>query len=193
MLRALVLLALALAPGACGRLHPSSGPGPGHGFRRYYLTADAVPGANAREACARGYHMASRFELLDVSRMEYDLEHGLTTDDSGFGPPSRAVQPDPPGGTGWIRTGGAAQYTPAAATGADAATNCAAWSSSSPQASGTVAWLVDRFVPAHDPAAVWAGGPATCDLPHRVWCVEDDDVPEPFFRPGRRGRQRRDD
>jgi hypothetical protein len=167
--RGLVVL-VALAAGACSLVGRSGCPGP----RRFYLTKETVPGDRALEACASGYHMASRFEIADVASVVYDPKRGLTTDDSGAGPPSMAAKYTSDGAKGWIRTGGDARYSGAAADPPDAATlNCAAWSTSSASALGTVAYLTDAFAVDHGTSVVWGGGPEKCDARHHVWCVGD--------------------
>src|SRR5207245_10636606 len=70
---------------------------PANGRRRFYLTNESFQGNQAITACASGYHMASRFEILDVSVLQYDTGKGLTTDDSGAGPPSMAASYESPG------------------------------------------------------------------------------------------------
>ena len=143
------------------------------GRRRFYLTKASFQGNRALTACAPGYHMASRFEILDVSVLDYDTSMGLTTDDSGSGPPSMAASYESPGPSGWVRTGGASQFTDPTGAAGPASTNCATWSSDSPQAYGTVAYLTDRFTSENNSAAAaWNGRPQRCDVAARVWCVE---------------------
>jgi hypothetical protein len=167
---------------------------PGHSgrgsLRSFYLTKDSVQGNQAAGACARGYHMASRFEIWDVSLLDYDTSRGLTTDDSGAGPPSQAAQYGSVWPSGWVRTGGGSQYTDPAAAPGSAFTNCAAWSSNSGQAYGTVAYLTDKF-PSAGSAGVWNGGSEHCDIPHHVWCVSNPGNPEPEPDSSERRRRRR--
>jgi len=54
-------------------------------------------GAHALTACVLGFHMASLWEIFNVSVLEYDTSLGATMDDSGSGPPADVL--------GWIRTG----------------------------------------------------------------------------------------
>src|SRR5437867_5551570 len=163
---------------------------PADGRRRFYLTKESFQGNQAITACASGYHMASRFEILDVSGLDYDTGMGLTTDDSGSGPPSAAASYESPGPFGWIRTGGASQFTEPTGPPGSAAVNCATWSSNSAQAYGTVAYLTDRFIAENDsPAAPWNGRPQRCDVSCRVWCVQNVATGPPVF-PGL-GRRRR--
>ena len=44
----------------------------GKGARKYYLTLPQFEGDQVLTACARGYHMASLFEILDTSNLRYD-------------------------------------------------------------------------------------------------------------------------
>src|SRR5262245_4784184 len=64
--------------------------------RKFYLTQSIFTGSEALTACAKGYHMASLWEILYVSNLKYDTKLGLTLPDAGFGPPIEF---------GWIRTG----------------------------------------------------------------------------------------
>ena len=180
-------LFLVLAVGGCSLtgVHGISG----NGARRFYLTKPVVPGNQAAGACASGFHMGSRFELTDPSLLAYDTALGLTTDDSGAGPPSAAAVYDPPGPSGWVRTGGGSQYSDPAGAPGSAFTNCSAWSAASHEAFGTVAFLTDRFG-----APLWDGRSHHCDETFHVWCVENR-VSPPESEPGERrhGRRRRGD
>ena len=165
----------------------------GEGLRSFYLTKSSFQGNRALGACAPGYHMASRFEILDVSVLDYDSSIGLTTDDSGSGPPSQAATYDSPGPSGWVRTGGGSRFTDTTAGSGSAATNCAAWSTNSPQAYGTVAYLTDKFSVENSPmTGVWNGGSQPCDRSYHVWCVENYAArgvgASSLVRPGRRRR-----
>lgn len=153
---------------------PHPRPSGGLDARRFYLTKDAVQGNQVLGACARGYHVASRFELLDVSFLRYDPNVGLTSADSGMGPPSRAAAYGSEDPSGWVRTGGSSRYTDADGAPGSAFANCAVWSTSSPEAYGTVAYLTERFTAGDGaPAAVWNGHSERCSVPHHVWCIED--------------------
>ena len=157
--------------------------------RRFYLTKDAVQGNQVLGACARGYHVASRFELLDVSSLRYDPTVGLTSADSGMGPPSRAAAYGSEDPSGWVRTGGSSRYTDTDGAPGSAFANCAVWSTSSADAYGTVAYLIDRFTTDGSPATVWNGQSVRCNLPHHVWCIEDSAgaaAPSDDERPRRR-------
>ena len=65
--------------------------------RKFYRTQTTFDGAHALTACVLGFHMASLWEIFNVSVLEYDTSLGATMDDSGSGPPADVL--------GWIRTG----------------------------------------------------------------------------------------
>src|SRR5262249_13881860 len=191
MRRLVIVLAVALGAAGCGI---RGGSGSGSGLRRFYLTSEAFPGNKVLDACGRGYHMASRFELLDVGMLRYDARVGFQTDDPGSGPPSHGAAYGTQDPSGWVRTGGSSRFTEATDQQGSALTNCAAWSTSSPEAYGTVAYLGDRFTVAGGAAApVWNGGAERCDVPHHVWCIGDQPVADERdadrmrYRRGRRG------
>jgi hypothetical protein len=73
---------------------------------------DFFDGNETLTACAKGYHMASIWEILDTSNLSYNTDLGVIVDDSGSGPPN-AIE-------GWIRTGDVTS---------DHFTNCKAWTS----------------------------------------------------------------
>jgi hypothetical protein len=179
--RPLPLLALAVTLDGCSMMGGDVPPAPAF-VRAFYLTRETVPANRAPTACALGYHMASRFELLDVSALAYDGSRGFTTSDAGSGPPMRGEPRGEPPAAGWIRTGGESRFTPPAG-GGGAATNCAAWTTASHDALGTVAWLADGFGP-----AAWAGSAEPCDAAFRVWCVQDVAVPGTVEAPPPRRR-----
>src|SRR5262245_4012598 len=56
--------------------------------RLYYLTQTTHNGSQALSACATGYHMASFWEIFHFTSLRYNTESGVTTLDSGFGPPA---------------------------------------------------------------------------------------------------------
>lgn len=170
----------------------------GPGSRRYYLTRETVQGNKTLDACARHYHMASRFEIHDVSALRYDTTVGLSSDDAGTGPPGRAAAYGSEDAMGWVRTGGSARFTDPGDPHGSASTNCSAWSTNSPEAFGTVAHLSDRFTLRDGSAApLWDGGSERCNVPHHVWCIEDRPSgaagSEEEERHGRHGRQRGSD
>src|SRR5260370_30729741 len=65
--------------------------------RKFYRTQTTFDGAHALTACVLGFHMASLWEIFNVSVLEYDTSLGATMDDSGSAPPADVL--------GWIRTG----------------------------------------------------------------------------------------
>ncbi len=67
------------------------------GARQFYLTRNRFQGDEALTACAPGYHMASLWEIHDVTYLRYNTALGSTQADSGLGPPSVASHGD---GTG---------------------------------------------------------------------------------------------
>jgi len=128
----------------------------------YYLTASTATGANADTACASGYHMASLWEILDVSNLAYDTTLGYQhpSGDQGDGPPT--------GVDGWVRTGGAPSIG-----GTPGGGNCAAWSSSFSGYTGTVASLPTNWSNPDSIVGVWEAGVANCSSSQYVWCTED--------------------
>ena len=125
--------------------------------RWFYLTTTTHNGANALTACEAGFHMASIFEIFDVSNLRYDAGRGRTKDDSGLGPPMTSG--------GWVRTGEAA-YT------ADwvGVSNCDVWTSPNPSHYGTHVHLSSDWPVAQ---RIWAATTFTCGAAMPVWCVQD--------------------
>jgi hypothetical protein len=129
--------------------------------RRFYLTKNVADGAHALEACASGYHMASLWEMYDVSNLRYDRILGFVQTDSGFGPPSGAF--------GWVRTGAHADV---AQTGL---ANCNVWTSNDPSYQGTlielpVSWDDLEF---ETQIGSWIAGTGDCGSEVPVWCVQN--------------------
>jgi len=135
------------------------------GLRRYYLTSysqSTYQGDQAKTACATGYHMASLWEILDPSNLQYDSQLGETQDDSGGGPPSQEV-------TGWVRTG----YTSmGSGWNVPGQSNCNNWIENSISFFGTVAKLPSGWEDVADADVnVWDVGATTCNSSIGVWCV----------------------
>jgi hypothetical protein len=129
--------------------------------RRFYLTTPDVYAADeALTACVDGFHMASLWEIHDVSGLRYDPTLGLTTLDSGEGPPSDFL--------GWVRTG----FVSSGAVGAGAG-NCFAWSETSALDNGTVARLQRDWTSPAETISAWRASAVPCSLVFAVWCVED--------------------
>ncbi|AMY09508.1 hypothetical protein LuPra_02725 [Luteitalea pratensis] len=147
--------------------------------RRFYVTQDAFRGEHALNACTAGFHMASLWEIFDVTTLKYDTQLGRTLPDSGEGPPA--------GQRGWIRTGGGS--TPFVFGTRPA--NCAAWTTDLDpglMAAGTTVALTDTWFPSliHDsespptlyrldPAEIhpWVAHLNSCTSAVPVWCVQD--------------------
>jgi hypothetical protein len=133
---------------------------------RYYLTTATHNGANALGACAAGFHMASLWEVHDVSGLAYDYALGLTGFDQGDGPSQNG---------GWIRTGVSSTAPDPFDPGE---LHCNLWSSTG--GSGTWAGLTqdcpwDSTSPQCLPnIAPWRAKSQSCSTPFRVWCVEDE-------------------
>jgi hypothetical protein len=133
--------------------------------RLYYMSTDFFQGNQALTACERGFHMASLWEIFNLSLLTYDTSRGFTSPDSGFGPPS--------GLFAWIRTGRGSHSV----TGQPGVDNCAVWTSNSGSDNGTVVspvspW-VNEIVAGNALVLPWRGLTATCDANWPVWCVED--------------------
>jgi hypothetical protein len=172
--RVLSLLAsvgLALLLSASGPLLPAGGQAlaglapdtaPARAGRHVYLTADTYLPNAARSACASGYHMASLWEIMDVSSVIYDyaLAQAARRDDSGHGPPSYMA--------GWVRTGYDSSSSSTVGTG-----NCSNWSSVDAAHRGTAAYLSREWETAASQADLWKLGAYTCSIATWVWCAGD--------------------
>jgi len=173
--RAVRIAMLALLGGivACAS-HPGGDGGGVPVTRRFYLTKGTFQGNKVLDACEHAFHTASRFEIFNISLLQYDSNRGLVADDSGSGPPGSAASYGAEDARGWVRTGGTSRFTDVAGAIGSALTNCSAWSTNSPQAFGTIAYLNDRFTSDDgSPEPIWNGGSEPCSTPHHVWCVED--------------------
>jgi|RhiMetdeSRZDD1v2_1073273.scaffolds.fasta_scaffold42096_5 hypothetical protein len=129
------------------------------GPKTFYLTTGLFAGNEALQACDKGFHMASLWEIRETTNLSYDTSRGLTTDDSGSGPPAAP---------GWIRTG-------FFSTGQNVVgSNCNAWTSNLSSDNGTEAGLQGDF---WDNAALvispWIAVVEQCSLRSNVWCVEN--------------------
>ena len=137
-------------------------PTPADAKTKFYLTQEEVAGNAALTACAGGYHMASLWEILELSNLKYDTSRGFVTPDAGSGPPS--MQP------GWVRTG----YYPYSSNTPGGA-NCELWTSNSSAGYGSVVmleldWLPDSVA---SPISPWRAGVFACDRRIAVWCVHN--------------------
>jgi hypothetical protein len=132
--------------------------------RAFYLTDENYDADEALAACASGYHMASLWEVLDVSALAYVYGHpdAHTKDDSGRGPPSHWY--------GWIRTGYSSDASDTAGIG-----NCRSWTSTASGDSGTIVRLTYDWTAAGTVVGPWEADAFTCSSVGPVWCVQDLD------------------
>jgi hypothetical protein len=130
------------------------------GMRKYYLTTSAHGGAGPTAACASGYHMASLWEILDTTQLEYNTSLGFTMGDTGSGPPTYVY--------GWIRTGYFSSTSSTPGQG-----NCACWTNGM-TGSGTIAQLPSSWSSTYVDLHVWDVATDGCGTTvHHVWCVEN--------------------
>jgi len=130
--------------------------------RHFYVTYETYTTNTALAACSPGYHMASLWEILDVSDLAYDSTQppAKTVPDSGYGPPSNWY--------GWVRTGNVASSDSTAGTG-----NCQNWSSVSANDYGVAVKLANTWETAPGHILGWEATSFTCDTAAPVWCVGD--------------------
>jgi hypothetical protein len=130
-------------------------------LRRFYLTQTPFDGSQALSACAAGHHMASLWEILDVSNLQYDTSIGFIRADSGLGPPTLAE--------GWVRTGASLLNEDTPGIG-----SCQAYTTTNSNLFGTSVNLPQEFnSTAITVISPWESSTPTCDQPVRVWCVQD--------------------
>lgn len=132
--------------------------------RRFYLSEGEHQGDTARFACVPGFHMASLWEILDVTQLRYDLNNGRTAEDSGFGPPTVEK--------GWIRTG-KPDFVVVTTPGG---VSCAGYTTTS--GTGTAIFL-PQIWDSDYPSTInlrapwWYGEEIACTADLAVWCVEN--------------------
>ena len=143
------------------------------GVRQFYLSLSYVQANEASSACADGYHFASIWEIADPSSLRYNTTLGVSSSDSGEGPPSATIGRggEPVLAHGWVRTGYKAWSSDTAGQ-----ANCTAWGTSSELAWGTVANLPADWTGGEQDIGIWNTEVRTCDASNRVWCVQDDSV-----------------
>jgi hypothetical protein len=129
---------------------------------QYYLTKDSYAGDQVLSACARGFHAAALWEILDTSNLRYNARLGYTRRDSGYGPPAMG---------GWVRTGYASDSTPAAGTG-----NCQAWTSSDGSDYGSLVALPGDWETGFQDLVGWETSAHECSTARQVWCVGSESV-----------------
>jgi len=128
--------------------------------RKFYLTDDSFTGGQALTACAKGYHMASLWEIFNVGTLTYDTKLGFTREDGSSGPPSQTA--------GWVRTGFDSSNNPNAGLG-----NCLAWTSSAAGDKGTLVQLGDLWGASSVAISPWDPLVRTCDFHNPVWSVSN--------------------
>jgi len=129
-------------------------------MRRYYLTISTKSGAGPLTACATGYHMASLWEILDTTQLEYNSSLEFVQGDTGYGPPTYVY--------GWIRTGYFSSTSSTPGLG-----NCSVWTNGT-SGSGTIAQLPSSWYSTNVDIHVWDVATDGCGTSvHHVWCVED--------------------
>jgi len=138
--------------------------------KKYYLTSETSRGDQATGACGPGFHMASLYEILDTSKLQFVKGHASAVysvnADLGYGPPT--------GIRGWVRTGASSWSGPEE----DYKPNCKNWTTSAPNPIhyGTAAELGFSYSPrlSYDPwRGHWFIFREDCGSLLFVWCVED--------------------
>jgi len=129
------------------------------GLRQYYLSFSTGGNGSqvADDLCSSGYHVASLWEIMDTSNLEYNQSIGFDPGDGGGGPPT--------GQMGWVRTG----YTATTAN-IPGEANCNDWTSGSNGDYGTILSLADDWSSGY---AGWEASTDTCNTVWYVWCIED--------------------
>jgi hypothetical protein len=149
-----------------------SAPSVASGVRQYYLSRTLAQANEARSVCADGYHFASIWEIADPSTLEYNTSLGLSSPDSGSGPPTAiSFMGSPLTARGWVRTG--FSYSVSDLPGQ---ANCGNWVSNYGFYWGTVANLPSKWTSGGQDIGVWNVDVNTCDTALWVWCVQDDSV-----------------
>ena len=130
--------------------------------RGFYLTSAGYYPSQALTACTKGYHMASMWELLDVSSLNYHYKHpyALVLGDSGYGPPTFVP--------GWIRTGLFASVGTGVGVG-----NCNAWTSNDVNYYGTMVNLKYDWTTPSTGLGPWEARSSTCQGTASVWCISN--------------------
>lgn len=130
--------------------------------RHFYVSSSNYPTTTVKTACASGYHMASLWELYDVSNLTYDYDHpaARTQADSGYGPPSYWY--------GWVRTGYNSSGDSTTGTG-----NCLNWSNTDSGYYGVSVRLSRTWETAPGDMGPWDATSFPCNSTGPVWCVGD--------------------
>ena len=129
--------------------------------RLIYLTNFSVLGNQPLDACAEGYHMASAWEIADISNLVYSTSpNAYNKADSGQGPPSNWY--------GWVRTGYDSSGINIAGIG-----NCFNWTSTEDTHFGTMIRLANNWDTPPNALSPWEEDPWHCSGTVPVWCIED--------------------
>ena len=128
--------------------------------RQYYLTQDFYSADQVLSACARGFHTAALWEILDTTDLRYNARLGYTRRDSGYGPPAMG---------GWVRTGYASDSTETAGRG-----NCQSWTSSDGSEYGSFVSLPGDWDAGFQDLMGWETGAHACSNSLQVWCVGNE-------------------
>jgi hypothetical protein len=142
------------------------------GVRQYYLSRTLAQANEARFVCAEGYHFASIWEIADPSTLKYNTSLGVSSPDSGDGPPTAiSFMGNPLTTRGWVRTG--FSYS---VSGSPGQANCANWVSNYSFHWGTTANLPSNWTGGGQDIGAWNVGVSTCETNLWVWCVQDNNV-----------------
>jgi hypothetical protein len=128
--------------------------------KRFFLTNDGVAVADIREACGKGFHVASLWEILDFATLRYDAKRGRPPQTGSGGPPA--------GIYGWVETGGDDSSSSTPGIG-----NCLGFTSSSVGHNGTVVQLPIDWTGSVSSVPPWQPGTSTCNVPRNVWCKQN--------------------
>lgn len=130
--------------------------------RHFYISNSNVKGNQAVAACAEGYHMASLWEIQQVSGLTYAKDHpdAKVRTDNGSGPTA--------GWWGWVRTGNDASVDNIAGK-----ANCSNWTSTTSGQYGTLVRLSDNRTQPAKVISPWEAQTWACSGVAPVWCAGD--------------------
>ena len=133
------------------------------GGKKYFLTIEELPTTQVPDACGKGYHVASLFEIFHFTSLRYETKRGLTREASGKGPPANIF--------GWIQTGGddVGGLGPSTA----GLVNCGGFSSIQAMEFGTVVALSSDWNGEPTAVSPWIASAISCSTSRRVWCKQD--------------------
>ena len=128
--------------------------------KKYFLTPEAFAMGDVRDACGKGYHVASLWEIFDFTALQYDTKRGHALMTGSGGPPSDIY--------GWIETAGDDSASTVVGFG-----NCLGFTSSDAGDYGTVVRFPTNWAATPTVISPWDGGTSTCNVPRNVWCKQD--------------------